>query len=100
MQRPLRFFPRLGFSGEPPEQRDVDTPNPHTDILTPNLPSTFRLSAPQKEEWTALFNGRDLDGWDTWLGKPNKGAEPVGLNKDPKAVYSVTTIDGSYAARP
>src|SRR5439155_6808659 len=55
--------------------------------------------SPQKEEWTPLFNGRDLDGWDTWLGKPNKEKEPVGLNKDPKGVYSVVTIDGKPAIR-
>lgn len=51
------------------------------------------------EEWTALFNGKDLSGWDTWLGKPHGGTEPVGLNKDPKQVYTVVEEDGRPAIR-
>src|SRR5437763_462783 len=62
-------------------------------------PATLAPGAQQKEQWTQLFNGRDLDGWDTWLGKPYKATEPVGLNKDPKGVYSVVTIDGKPAVR-
>src|SRR5437868_12100916 len=67
--------------------------------LAPGANAPGSPSSPQKEEWTALFNGRDLDGWDTWLGKPYKGTEPVGLNKDPKGVYSVVTVDGKPAIR-
>jgi hypothetical protein len=51
------------------------------------------------KSWTQLFNGKDLSGWDTWLGKPYKGTEVVGLNKDPKGVYSVVTVDGQPAIR-
>src|SRR5262249_26492161 len=39
--------------------------------------------------WTQLFNGKNLDGWDTWLGRPYKGKEVIGLNKDPQMVYTV-----------
>lgn len=56
---------------------------------------------------------KDLAGWETWLGVPHptvtgidmpknaKGAytDAVGLNKDPKQVYSVVTIDGGAAIR-
>jgi Domain of Unknown Function (DUF1080) len=61
-----------------------------------------------QEPWTALFNGRDLTGWDTWLGKllpgqrgnsPAEFAEPVGLNKDPRGVFSVVDVDGAPAVR-
>ena len=65
--------------------------------------------APQLQEpWTALFNGRDLTGWDTWLGRllpgqrgnsPAEFAEPVGLNKDPRGVFSVVDVDGAPAVR-
>jgi hypothetical protein len=49
--------------------------------------------------WTTLFNGKDFDGWDTWLGKPYKGDEIVGLNKDPKKVYTIVEVDGKPAIR-
>lgn len=39
-----------------------------------------------------LFNGRDLAGFNTWLGSPKKGAKPLGLNNDPKNVFQV--VDG------
>ena len=61
-----------------------------------------------QEPWTALFNGRDLTEWDTWLGKllpgqrgssPAEFAEPAGLNKDPRGVFSVVDVDGVPAVR-
>ncbi len=45
------------------------------------------------ERWETLFNGKDIAGWDTWLGKP------YGLNTDPKQVFSVVQVDGSPAIR-
>lgn len=53
----------------------------------------------KKGDWTSLFNGKNLDGWDTWLGKPFMGKEPVGLNKDPNKVYTVVEVDGQPAIR-
>ncbi len=53
----------------------------------------------KKEGWTSLFNGKDLSGWDTWLGKPFKEKEIIGLNKDPLKVYAVATVDGQPAIR-
>ena len=61
-----------------------------------------------QEPWTPLFNGRNLTGWDTWLGKllpgqrgdsPAEFAEPVGLNKDPRGVFSVVDVDGAPVVR-
>jgi hypothetical protein len=63
--------------------------------------------------WTPLFNGRDLASWDTFLGKPHKlidvpglprndqgeYASAIGVNLDPKAVFSVVAIDGAPAIR-
>lgn len=51
------------------------------------------------DEWKSLFNGKDFTGWETWLGKPAGSKEVVGLNKDPKGVYSVVTVDGKPAIR-
>ena len=53
----------------------------------------------QDGEWKSLFNGKDLSGWDTWLGRPAKDKEPVGLNNDPKKVYTVVEADGKPAIR-
>lgn len=47
----------------------------------------------------SLFNGKDLAGWDTWLGKPYKGDKAVGLNIDPDKVYTVVEVDGKPAIR-
>src|SRR5207244_1935234 len=76
--------------------------------------SPLALPAQDRDpEWRALFNGKDLAGWETWLGKPNKAidvpgleknaqgeyAGPVGLDKDPKGVFSVIEVDGKPAVR-
>lgn len=68
---------------------------------------------PAAEGWRPLFNGRDLSGWETWLGRPHqsielpdlargadgKYTEPVGLNQDPFAIFTVVTVDGAPALR-
>ena len=61
----------------------------------------------ETNRWTQLFNGRDLQGWDTWLGPQSGGyhdkatsKEPaIGLNKDPFDVFTVVTKDGAAAIR-
>jgi hypothetical protein len=53
----------------------------------------------KQDGWKVLFNGKDLSGWDTWLGRPSKDKDIVGLNTDPKGVYSVVTADGQPAFR-
>lgn len=82
------------------------------------LALTAFLAAPsagadKADDWKQLFNGADLTGWDTWLGHPHKSVEGVnlkkndkgeyegvvGLNKDPKKVYTVVQVDGKPAIR-
>jgi hypothetical protein len=62
-----------------------------------------------EEKWTELFNGKNLEGWDTWLATPDssyqvpaikrdaggKYTQPIGLNNDPLNVFTVSTKDGS-----
>jgi 3-keto-disaccharide hydrolase len=69
--------------------------------------------AGQADGWKPLFNGKDLSGWETWLTRPHKSvtgldlkknekgeySEAIGLNKDPKKVYTVVTEDGQPAIR-
>lgn len=59
----------------------------------------------------ALFNGKDLAGWETWLWTPlavsevpgmerdSKGnyVKALGLNNDPLGVFKVETVDGAPA---
>ena len=61
----------------------------------------------------SLFNGRDLTGWETFLSVPqptvkglnlktnDKGeyTEVIGVDRDPKGVYTVVTEDGRPAIR-
>jgi len=49
----------------------------------------------QKSQWTSLYNGKDLSGWDTYIapdldstGKMINNI-PVGLNNDPKHVFTI-----------
>ena len=60
-----------------------------------------------------LWNGKNLDGWTTWLQQPHhdsvvpgmardadgKYTETIGLNRDPLNVFRVVTLDGEPAIR-
>jgi hypothetical protein len=61
-----------------------------------------------ESDWVPLFNGADLTGWETFLGKPHRtvdlpdardgGGEyvaPVGVDRDPRGVFSVVHADGA-----
>lgn len=62
---------------------------------------------PKKEtSWESLFNGKDLSGWDTWLGPKfdtliNKfdSFHSEGLNNDADHVFTVVEEDGMPAIR-
>jgi hypothetical protein len=55
--------------------------------------------------WVSLFNGKDLSGWDTYLAPPTDSNgkrisdQPVGLNNDPRHVFTVVTEDGEKVIR-
>ncbi len=62
------------------------------------------LSA-QKNKVTDLFNGENLSGWDTYIGPPlNDSGKllsdiPVGLNNDPRNVFTVVEKDNEKIIR-
>jgi hypothetical protein len=76
------------------------------------LTLTILLSALQENE-RPIWNGKDLAGWETWLGRPHKAIEvpglprnekgeytkDVGLDQDPKGVFRVVEVDGAPAIR-
>ena len=47
--------------------------------------------------WVKFFNGRDWTGLDRYLAAPSGSKQPLGLNNDPRNVFSVTNIDGRPA---
>lgn len=59
----------------------------------------------QKRTWVRLFNEKNLSGWDTYIGPPldDNGKMinqiPVGLNNDPKKVFSVVEQSGEKVIR-
>src|SRR5476649_1690742 len=62
-------------------------------------------NAQNKKGWVPIFNGKDLDGWDSYLGIPidsggkRIGNTPIGFNNDPKQVFSVVKQDGVKVIR-
>jgi hypothetical protein len=59
----------------------------------------------KSDGWKDLFNGKDFQGWDTYLGPPlnSSGTKlsdiPVGLNNDPDHVFSIVNQDGENLIR-
>ncbi len=67
----------------------------------------FFISAkifPQGKQ-VALYNGKDLSGWDTYIGPPLDDAgkklseTPIGLNNDPQHVFTIVDQDGEKVIR-
>ena len=52
-----------------------------------------------EEPWQDLFNGENLEGWDTWVGPVEKGGEAIGLNKDPMNIFSVVDLEEEKVIR-
>jgi hypothetical protein len=47
----------------------------------------------------SLFNGADFTDWDRYLGKPSDAEPALGVDHDPRGVYSVVMLDGEPAIR-
>ncbi len=58
-----------------------------------------------KGEWELLFNGKNLNGWDTYIGPDLNdsgkfiSAQPIGLNNDPRHVFTIVKVDGENLIR-
>jgi hypothetical protein len=60
------------------------------------------LATTVEQGWRPMFNGRDLTGWQTYLGGrgPKRPlGEAVGVDRDPRGVFQVVTLDGAPAVR-
>jgi hypothetical protein len=75
------------------------SPSHPTNASLPTVPSL------PKDGWESLFNGKDLSGWDTYLGPALDdsgkiiGDKPIGLNKDPDHVFTIVKVDGENLIR-
>jgi hypothetical protein len=67
--------------------------------------SGFKTRFNKENDWTALYNGRNFNGWDTYIGPPldDKGKKlseiPVGLNNDPNKVFTIVKQEGEKVIR-
>ena len=67
-----------------------------------------------QSDWTSLWNGKNLDGWTTWMRQPEptsevaglargadgKYTEMIGSGRDPLKVFTVAAdVDGAPAIR-
>ena len=52
-----------------------------------------------QSEWKHLFNGKDLSGWEVFVGPEEEDGEPLGLNNDPLGLFTVTELDGENVLR-
>src|SRR3982751_3924115 len=88
--------------------------------MTRPLPLVMALTvlslgaAPAERGWTSLWNGKNLDGWTTWMQTPQATSEvpglkrepggrylePIGSGRDPLNVFTVVPdVDGRPAIR-
>lgn len=84
--------------GSTPEEQAVIAKDP------PFRAQTLKLVSAPLGRAAPLFNGRDLTGWDIWLGYADARdtygqptAAPIGLNHDTTGVFRVEQTDGRPA---
>ncbi len=74
-------------------------------LLLPIILCAGFSSISKNNNWTTLFNGKNLQGWDTYIGPDLDDAGkpvtniPVGLNHDPKHVFTVIDQQGEKVIR-
>ncbi len=65
----------------------------------------FNSCSSKNPKWEPLFNGKDLTGWDTYLGPRydsvlrKSDSIPIGLNIDPDKVFSIVKEENSNVIR-
>lgn len=52
-----------------------------------------------EKPWQELFNGKNLEGWEVYVGPEEKDGIPIGLNKDPLNLFSVVEEEGENVLR-
>ena len=86
------------------------TPSSPTDAgsdASPDVKASYDASAPDvgADGWApdagfaSLFDGTTFANWDRYLGIPNGETTALGLENDPRGVYSIVKLDGEPAIR-
>jgi len=52
-----------------------------------------------QKEMKSLLNGKNLKGWDIYIGPKEKGGPIVGMNVDPLNIFTLTELDGAKVLR-
>jgi hypothetical protein len=74
-------------------------------VLLLFLFGSFTNQPSEKCKWKSLFNEKDLNGWETYLGPrydtilKKRETIPIGLNIDPAKVFDVVKMDGEKVLR-
>ncbi|GAC1420266.1 MAG: DUF1080 domain-containing protein [Flavisolibacter sp.] len=74
-------------------------------LLYPFLVGNSFKQQAEKGKWVSLFNGKSFDGWDTYLGPDLDDAgkkikeQPIGLNNDPKNVFTIVKLNNESVIR-
>ena len=89
----------------------------HSILVVTVMMTCMSSSAPPiraQDDWKPLWNGKDLDGWTTWMQRPSPASdvpglpkdaqgrytEPIGSGRDPLKVFTVSPdVDGRAAIR-
>lgn len=71
----------------------------HILVLISGIILSSTAFIPVKKKWKPLFNGKDLSGWDVFVGPKEKEGEPLGLNNDPLNLFAVTELNGEKVLR-
>ncbi|MFP4620110.1 MAG: DUF1080 domain-containing protein [Bacteroidales bacterium] len=71
----------------------------HSAIILSALVLLLGISCQQKAEWEPVFNGENLENWETFLGTPIEGHEELAEKVTPEQVFSVTQHEGENVIR-
>lgn len=81
--RQSAFRATLRVSGGKPE---------HADVEVAMYGDTDGVRPSEGEGWKPLFNGRDLEGWYTWLPSTGKNADPQGVFKAENGILHILDV--------